>query len=55
MITLALGAAWLAIQMQQAPLGVLNFAVLPFLPGDALKVAAAAGIAVGVSRLKRAR
>jgi len=34
-------------------LTVLNHAVLPFLPGDVLKVCAAAGIAAGASRWKR--
>jgi len=53
LITLALGAMWLAILTHAAPMMVLNHAVLPFLPGDVLKVCAAAGIAVGVSRLQQ--
>jgi biotin transport system substrate-specific component len=53
LITLALGAVWLATLTHAAPMMVLNHAVLPFLPGDVLKVCAAAGIAVAVSRLRR--
>ena len=51
--TLALGALWLGVLTHAAPLTVLNHAVLPFLPGDVLKVCAAAGIAAGASRWKR--
>jgi biotin transport system substrate-specific component len=53
LITLALGAMWLAVLTHAAPMMVLNHAVLPFLPGDVLKVCAAAGIAVAASRLRR--
>ena len=52
LITLAMGAVWLGVLTHAAPLIVLNHAVLPFLPGDVLKVCAAAGIAVGASRLQ---
>jgi biotin transport system substrate-specific component len=52
-VTLAMGAIWLGILSHAAPLLVLNHAVLPFLPGDALKVCAAAGIAAGVARLSK--
>jgi biotin transporter BioY len=31
----------------------VSLAVLPFLPGDALKIAAAAALAVGLQRLRR--
>jgi biotin transport system substrate-specific component len=51
--TLALGALWLGVLTHAAPMTILNHAVLPFLPGDALKVCAAAGIAAGASRWKR--
>jgi biotin transport system substrate-specific component len=51
--TLAMGALWLGVVTHAAPMTVLNHAVLPFLPGDALKVCAAAGIATGVSRWRR--
>lgn len=53
LVTLALGAIWLGILSHAAPLVVLNHAVLPFLPGDALKVCAAAGIAAGVARMAK--
>jgi biotin transport system substrate-specific component len=51
--TLALGALWLGILTHAAPMTIVNHAILPFLPGDALKVCAAAGIAAGASRWKR--
>ena len=53
LLTLAMGAIWFGMWTHTAPMTVLNHAVLPFLPGDVLKVCAAAGIAVGVSRLRR--
>jgi biotin transport system substrate-specific component len=53
LVTLAMGAAWLGVLTHAAPMTVLNHAVLPFLPGDVLKVCAAAGIAAGTSRLQR--
>ncbi len=53
LVTLAMGAVWLGILTHAAPLVVLNHAVLPFLPGDALKVCAAAGIAAGAARLNK--
>jgi biotin transport system substrate-specific component len=53
LVTLALGATWLGVLTHAAPMPLLNNAVLPFLPGDVLKVCAAAGIAVGASRLRR--
>ena len=53
LITLAMGATWLGMLTHAAPATVLNHAVIPFLPGDALKVCAAAGIAAGFSRLRR--
>jgi biotin transport system substrate-specific component len=53
LVTLALGAIWLGMETHAAPSTVLNHAVLPFLPGDLLKICAAASIATGVSRLRR--
>jgi biotin transport system substrate-specific component len=53
LVTLALGAAWLGILTHASPMTVFNHAVLPFLPGDVLKVCAAAGIAAASSRLRR--
>jgi biotin transport system substrate-specific component len=53
LLILALGALWLGVATHGAPMAVLNHAVLPFLPGDVLKVVAAAGIAISVSRWRR--
>jgi biotin transport system substrate-specific component len=46
-VILALGASWLAVAAQQSAATTLKLAVWPFLPGDALKVCAAAGVAMG--------
>lgn len=48
---LACGGLWLSILPHGAAAPAI--AILPFLPGDALKVAAAAGIAVASIRLRR--
>ncbi len=53
LITLAMGATWLGIYTHVGLTALLNHAVLPFLPGDLLKVAGAAGIAAAWSRLRR--
>jgi biotin transport system substrate-specific component len=53
LLTLSLGAVWLAVWTHAPAMAVLNHAVLPFLPGDGLKVAGAAAIAVGASRWRR--
>ncbi len=53
-LILAAGAAWLAMWTHGSAATVFAEAVLPFLPGEALKVAAAAGIATGANRLRRA-
>jgi biotin transport system substrate-specific component len=50
---LACGALWLAVLTHASAQAVLTLAVLPFLPGDALKIAAAAALAVGFQRLRR--
>lgn len=47
------GALWLALLTHAAVLQSAALAVLPFLPGDALKIAAAAGLAAGFQRLRR--
>jgi biotin transport system substrate-specific component len=47
------GALWLAALTHASAQTVFSMAVLPFLAGDALKIAAAAGIAVGFERLRR--
>ena len=53
LVTLAMGAVWLGVLTHAAPMTVLNHAVLPFLPGDVLKICAAAGIAAGAARWQR--
>jgi biotin transport system substrate-specific component len=53
LVTLALGAAWLGVFTHAPAATLLNHAVLPFLPGDVLKVVAAAAIAAGAQRFKR--
>ena len=47
------GAAWLSVVTRQSTATVFTLAVAPFLPGDILKVVAAAGAAVGMRRLRR--
>ena len=53
LVTLAMGAVWLGVLTHAVPMTVLNHAVLPFLPGDVLKICAAAGIAAGAARWQR--
>lgn len=48
------GAAWLGILTRQNPAAIFTLAVAPFLAGDILKLVAAAGIATGWSRFRRA-
>jgi biotin transport system substrate-specific component len=47
------GALWLAATTHIAATHAIALAVLPFLAGDALKIAAAAGLASGFARLRR--
>lgn len=54
-LILSSGFAWLGIWTHSPVKTVLALAVLPFLPGDALKVAAAAGIAKGFHRIRSRR
>lgn len=53
LLILASGALWLAVWTHVSAPSDLAMAVVPFLPGDALKVAAAAGMAAGFVRLRR--
>jgi biotin transport system substrate-specific component len=53
-LILATGAVWLALWTHGSTGSVLTQAVLPFLPGEALKIAAAAGLAAAAVRLRRA-
>lgn len=53
LVILFCGALWLGVLTHASARSVFSLAVLPFLPGDALKVAAAAGLAAGWSRFRR--
>lgn len=53
LLILAMGAAWLETWTHVSVGALMASAVVPFLPGDALKVCAAAGIATGFARMKR--
>jgi biotin transport system substrate-specific component len=53
LVILACGALWLAALTHASAQSVLNLAVLPFLPGDALKITAAAALASGFARTRR--
>jgi len=53
LLILASGALWLSVWTHGAAQAALSMAVFPFLPGDALKVAAAAGAAAGWMRIRR--
>lgn len=53
LLILASGAAWLAALTHFAPAKIAALAILPFLPGDALKVIAAAAIVTGIARLRK--
>lgn len=52
-IILSCGALWLSVLTHASVSSVFTVAVLPFLPGDALKVAAAAGLGAGWARVRR--
>ncbi len=54
LVILLCGASWFAILTHQPPSAVLTLSVLPFLPGDILKVLAAAGAATGLRSFRRA-
>jgi biotin transport system substrate-specific component len=53
LVILACGASWLAVLTHASAQSVFSLAVLPFLPGDALKIVAAAALSVGWTRLRR--
>jgi biotin transport system substrate-specific component len=54
-LILQCGFVWLAMWTHTSIGAAFTLAVLPFLPGDALKVVAAAGIARGLDRVRRNR
>jgi biotin transport system substrate-specific component len=49
---LACGASWMALLTHASAASVFSLSVLPFLPGDALKVIAAAGLVTSFRRLR---
>ena len=53
LLILAAGAVWMATVLHQHFIHVLSLSVVPFLPGDALKVCAAAAIATGWLRVRK--
>jgi biotin transport system substrate-specific component len=53
LVILLCGAVWLAALTHASAQSVFTLAVLPFLPGDALKIVAAAALAAGWVRLRR--
>jgi biotin transport system substrate-specific component len=52
-VILGVGALWLAFSTHAPVVSILMLAVVPFLPGEALKIAAAAGIASSFRRLRK--
>lgn len=53
LVILACGALWLGILTHSSLHSVLSFAVTPFIPGDLLKITAAAFVAGGLRRFRR--
>jgi biotin transport system substrate-specific component len=53
LLILGCGGLWLALLTHAWAASILRLAVLPFLPGEGLKIAAAAGLAVGYQRFRR--
>jgi biotin transport system substrate-specific component len=47
------GSLWLAQSMHASAQGVWAMAIVPFLPGEIVKIASAAGLAASISRLRR--
>ena len=54
LVILACGALWLSVWTHLTIASALTIAVVPFLPGDALKVVVVAAMAVGLVRIRRA-
>jgi biotin transport system substrate-specific component len=52
LVILGCGALWLEVVSHAQPGLVLSLAVTPFLPGDALKIVAAASVVIGLERLQ---
>ncbi len=47
---LGCGALWLAVLTHASAQSILRLSVFPFLPGDGLKITAAAGVTIGLQR-----
>jgi biotin transport system substrate-specific component len=52
-VILLSGAAWLGVLTHQSPATTFTLAVLPFLPGEILKIATAAATATSLRRFRR--
>jgi biotin transport system substrate-specific component len=52
-LVLSIGAAWMAHLLHLAPAAAWHLAVAPFLPGEGLKIAAAAGVCTTLRRQPR--
>ena len=53
LLILGCGALWLAVLTHGSVASILALGVTPFLPGEGLKIAAAAGLAAGYQRFRR--
>jgi biotin transport system substrate-specific component len=53
LLLLASGSAWLMTLLHLSPAHALELGMVPFLPGEGLKVAAAAAMAAGFTRLRQ--
>jgi len=53
LVILTIGATWFAFVSHQSAYTVFSLAVVPFLPGDVLKVIAAAGVASGIASFRQ--
>jgi biotin transport system substrate-specific component len=52
LLIFAVGSSWFAIVTHQPLSATLKMTVWPFLPGDALKIIAAAAVAIGILKLR---
>ena len=53
LLMLGCGALWLAVLTHAPIASIMQLGVIPFLPGEGLKIAAAAGITFGYQRFRR--
>jgi biotin transport system substrate-specific component len=52
-VIFSMGAGWISILLRLSPTAAWHLSVAPFLPGEVLKIVAAAGACVGLSRWRR--